>query len=48
MMQDWATAPLPITTYVALRKPNVHGLVPTPFGLVELPADNDGLTARTC
>jgi peptide/nickel transport system substrate-binding protein len=32
MMQDWATAPLPITTYVALRKPNVHGLVPTPFG----------------
>jgi peptide/nickel transport system substrate-binding protein len=32
LMQDWATAPLPITTYVALRKPNVHGLVPTPFG----------------
>lgn len=32
LMQDWATAPLPITTYVALRKPNVHGLGPTPFG----------------
>ena len=32
MMKDWATAPLPITTYVALCKPNVHGLVPTPFG----------------
>jgi peptide/nickel transport system substrate-binding protein len=32
LMQDWATAPLPITTYVALRKPNVHGLLPTPFG----------------
>lgn len=32
LMQDWATAPLPITTYVALHKPNVHGLAVTPFG----------------
>ncbi len=32
LMADWATAPLPITTYVALRKPNVHGLTETPFG----------------
>jgi hypothetical protein len=32
LMADWATAPLPITTYVALRKPNVHRLTETPFG----------------
>ena len=32
LMADWATAPLPITTYVALRKPYVHGLTETPFG----------------
>jgi oligopeptide transport system substrate-binding protein len=32
LMRDWATAPLPITTYVALHKPNVHGLAVTPFG----------------
>jgi oligopeptide transport system substrate-binding protein len=32
LMADWATAPLPITTYVALRKPNIHGLTETPFG----------------
>ena len=32
LMRDWATAPLPITTYVALHKPRVHGLAVTPFG----------------
>jgi oligopeptide transport system substrate-binding protein len=32
LMADWATAPLPITTYVALRHANVHGLTMTPFG----------------
>ncbi len=32
LMQDWATAPLPITTYIALHKPRVHGLSVTPFG----------------
>ncbi len=32
LMDDWATAPLPITTYIALRKPNVHNLTVTPFG----------------
>jgi hypothetical protein len=31
-MDDWATAPLPATTNIALRKPNVRNATVTPFG----------------
>ena len=31
-MDDWATAPLPATTNIALRKPNVKNVTVTPFG----------------
>jgi oligopeptide transport system substrate-binding protein len=32
LMDDWATAPLPATTNIALRKPNVKNVTVTPFG----------------
>jgi len=32
LMDDWATAPLPSTTNIALRKPNVKNATVTPFG----------------
>jgi ABC-type transport system substrate-binding protein len=32
LMDDWATAPLPATTNIALRKPNVKNATVTPFG----------------
>jgi oligopeptide transport system substrate-binding protein len=32
LMDDWATAPLPATTNIALRKPNVKNVTVTPLG----------------
>ena len=32
LLDDWGTAPLPITAAVGLRKPNVHDVTLTPFG----------------
>jgi oligopeptide transport system substrate-binding protein len=32
LMDDWATAPLPATVAIALRKPNVQNATLTPFG----------------
>ncbi|HYB11143.1 MAG TPA: ABC transporter substrate-binding protein [Alphaproteobacteria bacterium] len=32
LMEDWATAPLPATVTIALRKPNVMNATVTPFG----------------
>lgn len=32
LLDDWGTAPLPITAAIALRKPNVHNVTLTPFG----------------
>jgi ABC-type transport system substrate-binding protein len=32
LMDDWATAPLPATVNIALRKPNVKNLTMTPLG----------------
>jgi peptide/nickel transport system substrate-binding protein len=36
LMDDWATVPLLIPDLVALRKPNVHDVTMTPFGLSRL------------
>jgi ABC-type transport system substrate-binding protein len=32
LMADWGTAPLPILSNIALRKPNVKNVTMTPFG----------------
>jgi oligopeptide transport system substrate-binding protein len=32
LMEDWGTAPLPLTANLSLRKPNVTGAIMTPFG----------------